>query len=180
VLFYSYLIFVYRFDKYVEKRIDKFYWEVYQSDPTQGDSIDQFDRIQMKRYQPSYSKLIELIKSEPKEILQEISPSFKNLQVIINLPMLFMALGCGGLTATTGAFFKLAGELIKSNSQEYNSFADWMVYLFIFLAVMNSVIQITYLQILMKKYNQMQSMSIYYGSMTLLEIYCGLYLLDES
>lgn len=59
--------------------------------------------------------------------------------------MLFMALGCGMIAATNGVYFKLAGELIKSNSDEYNSFTDWLMYVFIVLGVMGAFIQLAFL-----------------------------------
>jgi len=54
--------------------------------------------------------------------------------------MLFMALGCGMIAATNGLYFKLAGELIKSNGDDYNTFTDWLMYVFVVLGVAGAVI----------------------------------------
>lgn len=63
--------------------------------------------------------------------------------------MLFLALGCGMLTATNGVYFKLAGELIKSG----NAFGGWLFYSFVVLGFVGGTLQLTFLQLLMKKYN---------------------------
>lgn len=89
--------------------------------------------------------MIELISSNSKDALTSVSPSFGNLQLFVKLPMLFMALACGSIAAMNGIYFKLAGELIESNSNEYNSFADWMMYSFVVLGVMGALIQLVFL-----------------------------------
>jgi len=55
--------------------------------------------------------------------------------------MLFLALGCGMLTATNGVFFKLAGELIKSG----NAFDEWLFYFFVVLGIVGASLQLTFL-----------------------------------
>lgn len=77
--------------------------------------------------------------------MREISPSFGHLSTFIKMPMLCMALLCGMTAAVNGVFFKLAGELIKSNNTDYNAFTDWLFYLFISLGVFNCVAQVPFL-----------------------------------
>lgn len=110
--------------------------------------------------------------------MQAVSPSFKNLGRFVKLPLILTSVSAGMFSGSNIFYFKILGELIDLEGSQ--AFTETVLYLVLVPAVIGAILQCSFLNLVMKKFNQMESIPIYLSAVILSTTFAGLFILQEA